>query len=325
MKIGVTGASGHIGAALTRVLIEKNYNIRVLEHNDRRGFEGLYVEAVKGSLSDKDSLNRFCAGMDIVFHLAAKISIGINSYELLRKVNFEGTKNLVDACKKSGVKRFIYFSSIHALKHAPLNVPVDENRPLLKDGRSGYERTKALADEWVRSRGANGMEVIVLNPTAIVGPYDYKPSLMGQMIIKIYRGKLPLLVPGGYNWVDVRDVALAAANVIEKGRNGERYILSGEWQTLEGIAQIISEITGKEIKKIMIPMFIARFGVPFIYTWSKLTGRRPLYTGQALEIISHANKNILSKKAERDLDFKARPLNASIKDTIEWFKNNDYI
>ena len=325
MKIGITGASGHIGAALTRVLLEKNYDIRVLEHNDRRGFAGLPVEAVKGALSDKESLSRFCAGMDIVYHLAAKISIGINSYEFLREVNFEGTKNLVAACKKSGVKRLIYFSSIHALKHEPLDVPVDENRSLIQDGHSGYERTKALADEWVRSQGANGMEVIVLNPTAVIGPYDYKPSLIGQTIIKMYQGKLPLLVPGGYNWVDVRDVARAAATVAEKGENGQRYILAGEWQTLEGIAQIISEVAGKKVRKIVIPMFVARFGLPFIYIRSKLTGRRPLYTGQSLEIISQANKNIINEKAKRELGFNARPLKESINDTIEWFKENKYL
>ncbi len=325
MRIGVTGASGHIGAALTRELLNKNYNVCVLEHKDKRGFEGLEVGVVKGSINDRESLHRFCSGLDVVFHLAAKISIGINSYEFLREVNFEGTKNLVEACKKGGVKRFVYFSSIHALQQAPLEVPVDEHRPLLKDGGSGYERTKALADEWVMKQGTNGMEVIVLNPTAIIGPYDYKPSLMGRMIIKMYQGKLPLLVPGGYNWVDVRDVARAAANVVKKGKNGQRYILSGEWQTLEGIARIISRVSGKEIKKIVIPIFIARSGLPFIYAWSKLTGHQPLYTSQSLDIIIHANKNILNDKARKELGFKTRPLKETIKDTLEWFKENNYI
>jgi dihydroflavonol-4-reductase len=325
MKIGVTGASGHIGSNLNKILIARGYDVRVLQHNDRRGFEGLDVEIVKGSLNDTNSLKQFCKDIDVVFHLAAKISIGLNSYELLHEVNCQGTKNLVNECKRAGVKRLIYFSSIHALKHEPVDEAMDENRPLQKEAINPYEKTKALAEEWVLEQAAGDFEIIVLNPTAGIGPNDYRPSLMGQMLIKLYKGKLPVLVPGGYNWVDVRDVATAAANAIEKGRSGERYILSGEWQILKGIADIMSKVCERKIFNIVVPTQIAKFALPFITLWSKVTGNRPLYTKQSLQIINNVNKNVLSDKSRKELDFTSRPLSESIQDTILWFKENNYI
>ncbi len=325
MKIAVTGASGHIGSNLIRILLERNYDVRVLEHDDSRGFAGLNVEVINGSLNDRESLKRLCVGADVVFHLAAKISIGLNSYDSLHKVNCEGTKILVEECKNAGIKRFIYFSSIHALRHTPLNIPLDELRPLQTDALSPYEKTKALAEEWVLEQVEDNFEIIVLNPTAGIGPNDYKPSLMGQMLIKLYLGKLPVLVPGGYNWVDVRDIAAAAANAVTKGRSGERYILSGEWQTLKGIAGIINRVCERKIFNIVIPTGVAKFALPFITLWSKGTGKRPLYTAQSLEIINNVNKNILNDKARKELDFAPRPLDETIKETMLWFKDNNYI
>lgn len=324
MNIGVTGASGHIGANLTRILLEKKYSVRVLEHTDNRAIEGLEVEVVKGSLDDKKSLEDFCQDMDVVFHLAARISIGSNSFETLFKVNVEGTKNIVSACKRAGVKRVIYFSSIHALEHHPLDKPLDESRPLVNNSPQAYERTKSLSEAWVMGQKTDQFEVIVLNPSAIVGPIDYKPSMVGELILKMYKGKIPGLIPGGYNWVDVRDVAEAASNAITRGTSGEHYILSGNWCNLKEFAEILQEVSGKKIKKVVLPFWLARLGLPFIQVWSAITKQQPLYTKESLDIVIAGNKNILNGKARKELGFNPRPLADSIKDSFIWFKENNY-
>ena len=325
MKIGITGASGHIGSNLTRILTGRGVHVKVLEHNDNKGTEGLEAEKVKGNLNDTGSLDHLCEGVDVMCHLAAYISIGNDSYDLLHKVNVEGTKNLVNACKKAGVKRFIYFSTIHVLDHHPLDRPLDETRPLITKSPQAYERTKSIIEKWIRTQYADDFEIIIINPTAVIGPYDFKPSLMGQMLVKLYSGKLPFLVPGGYNWVDARDVAEAAANATTKGRNGESYILSGEWHSLKEIAKVMEQETGKKIRNVVLPYWMAYIGVPFIKIWSALTGQKPLYTKESLDIIRNANKNILNNKARKELDYHPRPFTETIRDTINWFKENNYI
>ena len=325
MIIGITGASGHIGSNLTRILLGQGHEVRILDYKDSKGTQDLDVQRVKGDITDPESLDRLCMGTDVVFHLAAYITIGNDSYEQVYKVNVEGTRNLVAACQKAGVKRLIYFSTIHVLDPQPLDKPIDETRPLITDSPQAYERTKAEIEKWILTRHSEQFEIIILNPTAIIGPLDYKPSLMGQMLLKLYQGKLPFLVPGGYNWVDVRDVALASANAVTKGRSGESYILSGEWHSLKEIAVVMQRETGKKIRTVGLPYWLAYTGVPFIRIWSALTGQRPLYTKDSLDIIRNANKNILNDKARKELDYHPRPFSETIRDTITWFKENNYI
>ena len=325
MNIGITGASGHIGTNLTRELLKRGYKVKALDYNDTKGIEGLDVEKIKGSLSDTDSLDRLCTGVDVLFHLAASISIGNESYDLLHKVNVEGTQNLVRAGKKAGVRRLVYFSTIHVLDHKPLDQPLDETRPLITDSPQAYERTKSFVEKWILTQYSDDFEIIIINPTAVIGPYDYKPSLMGQMLLKLYSGKLPFLVPGGYDWVDVRDVAEASANAVTRGCNGESYILSGEWHSLKEIAEVMTQGTGKKIKNIVLPYWMAYTGVPFIKMWSALTRQKPLYTKESLDIIRLANKNIRNEKARKELGYSPRPFSETISDTISWFKENKYI
>jgi len=167
--------------------------------------------------------------------------------------------------------------------------------------------------------------VVVLNPTSIIGPCDYKPSLMGQLLIRLYNNSLPGLVPGGYDWVDVRDIVRSAISAIENGKSGERYILSGGWTTVEELAKVLAEANGLKINKPILPIWLARIGVPFIYIWSKAIGQHPLYTNESLSILQSGNKNISFKKAAKDLGHSPRPLRETLKDAIDWFKENKYI
>ena len=324
-KIGITGANGHVGANLVRRLLKEDYEIRVLQYHDHEAFDGLNVKVINGDLDDPGSLVPFCKNLDVLIHLAAKITISANSYESVYKINVDGTKNLVKAAKSAGVKRYVHFSSIHALVHEPLDEPMNESRSLATNSSISYEKTKSIADEWVMAQQSSDFDVIVLNPTAILGPCDFKPSLMGQLIIRLYKGSLPGLIPGGYDWVDVRDVSEATCKAIFQGRGGERYILSGTWKSIADFANLLGTVTNKKINKPVFPLWMARLGLPFIQFYSKLTGQHPLYTKQSLSILQEGNKNISNQKAKTELGFNNRPLADTLKDTVDWFKENNYI
>ena len=167
--------------------------------------------------------------------------------------------------------------------------------------------------------------MVVLNPTAIIGPYDFKSSYLGQVIQMIYKGTLPGLVPGGYNWVDVRDVAQAAINAIEKGEPGERYLLSGKWQSLKSLAGMVCAQRNKKCRIPVFPFWLARFGVPFMALYVQWKKQEPLYTKTSLDILQSANQHILNNKAGRVLGFSPRPLEESVADTLEWFKKHQYL
>ncbi len=324
-KIAITGASGHVGACLCRELIRNGYEVRVLLHKDNKGFKNLDVEIVKGDLLDKNSLTTFVKNADIVIHLGAVISLnGVNTEKVI-KTNVDGTKNILDCSLEAGVSRFIHFSSIHALESKPLDKPVDENRELITSSNMIYETTKARGELLVAEAVKSGLNVITLNPSAILGPYDFHPSYLGQAIIGIAQNKLPMLVPGGYNWVDVRDVANAAIAAITKGRSGERYIISGNWHSLIEISEMVSGITGKKTPKLVCPTSIAMMGVPFIKLYSKIANVEPLYTYNSLKILKESNKNISNLKASKELGFSARPLYETLKDTLKWFEENGYL
>jgi dihydroflavonol-4-reductase len=325
MKVAITGANGHIGANLIRQLLEKGHTVKVLKYRDHEALNGLKLEVVDGGLEDPEALLELCAGSDVVYHLAAKISIGYNSYEALYKTNVEGTKNIFHRAKDAGIKRFIHFSTIHTVDHKPLDQPLDENRPRINNSAIPYESTKSIAEEWILGQQSNGMDVIVLNPTAIIGPYDYKPSLMGTFLINLYRNSLPGLVPGGYNFVDVRDVTQAAVNALHQGRGGEKYILSGHHKSVTAIANLVEEVTGRSVSRRMLPLWLAYAGVPFITAWSRVTGQEPIYTKQSLDIIQEGNQHILHDKARKELGYNPRPLSVTLKDTLEWFKQNNYV
>jgi dihydroflavonol-4-reductase len=320
MIVSVTGASGHVGSNLCRMLLKRGHKVRALVHRDETGLQGLDLEKVHGDVLNTSVLQELFNGSDVVIHLAAIISIKGKRNKYLEEVNIEGTRNVIKAIEKNGVKRLIHFSSIHAINHFPLSEPMDESRPFVNNFPLPYEKAKSLGEKIVMNAvRETGLDAIVLNPTAIIGPYDFKPSLMGQLVKRLYKRQLPALVKGGYNWVDVRDVSIAAINAIESGKSGERYILSGIWAGLTDLSRMVSDITGRKTPTLVTPMWLAKVGVPFISTWYALKNEHPLYTFQSLEIINSVNKNIINKKAREDLDFDPRPLEDTLRDTIDWF------
>ena len=326
MNTAVTGASGHIGANLIRSLSANSHSVRLLKHHRTRALEDLDIPVIKGDLFNKASLAKLCEGVEVVFHLAAQISIGNFSMDQLLHVNVEGTKNVIRACRDTGVKRLVHFSSIHALSHEPLSEPMTEKNLLAVGSRFGYEKIKALAEQEVmQTAHGNNLEIIVLNPTAVLGPYDFAPSYLGQFLIRLYQHKIPGLVPGGYDWVDVRDVVKAAITAAKSGRNGERYILSGHWVNLRELAETASIVTGKNLHPPMLPGWIANIGLPFIQTWVKIRKEHPLYTRESLQILKLGNRDIRHDKATRELEYHPRPLEETLRDGYDWFRMNGYL
>lgn len=326
MIAAVTGASGHIGANLIRALIEQKHEVRALYHLNNKAFEGLDISLVKGSLENQDALDELCQSADIVFHLAAQISIGKTDLKQMLKVNVEGTENVIDACRNGGVKRLVHFSSIHALDPGQPEAVMDENNAVSLESSSSYESTKAMAEKIaIDTAKSNGLEIVIVNPTAVIGPLDYEPSYLGQFLIRLVKGEIPGLIDGGYDWVDVRDVAQGAISAAENGRNGEKYILSGSWVNLSDLTQLAGKASNNNLKLPLFPGILARIGLPFLQIWAKINMQHPLYTLEALDILKNGNRNISHNKASEELNYTSRPLLDTLKDSYKWYQSNNYI
>ena len=324
MKVGVTGASGHIGNCLVQELKKQGATIKVLVHDLCNVPVESDVEPIHGNLLDPESLFKLCEEVDVVFHLAAQIAIENISSELVYETNVTGTKNMIAAANKSGVKKFIHFSSIHAFQIGSPDQMLDESRSLVESNKIIYEFTKAEGEREVKKAVKEGLNAVILNPTAVIGPFDYRSSLLGRALIKIYQNKLPFLVSGGYNWVDVRDVVSASIKAIESGRKGENYILSGEYCSLQELSSMISKISGCRIP-VIVPVTLARLACPFFKGYSFFTNKQPLYTYQSLDILVNSPVNVSSAKAGRELEYVPRPIEQTLRDTFDWYRENNFI
>jgi dihydroflavonol-4-reductase len=326
MIIAVTGANGHVGVNLCKALLEHGHQVKALVHQHNQGISSLPLTIIRGDLLNRESLTPLLYGVDVVFHLAARISITGDPDGMVAKINSQGTINMLDAARECKVKRFIHFSSIHAFQQQPYDRMLDESRPLVGNIEGfAYDRSKAAGERAVMEAAKNGLDAFVLSPTAIIGPADWEPSLAGNAVIDIYNHKIPSLVPGGYDWVDVRDVVNAAIAAIDKGRSGEKYLLAGHWHSLREFSGFIRLHSGRKTVNAVLPMWIARIGLPFIDLYSKLSGTKPLYTSESLTIIAEGNRMISNSKAKSELNFNPRPLTDSIKDLLTWLKENGFI
>jgi dihydroflavonol-4-reductase len=321
MKVAITGASGHIGNVLCRELAEKGMQLRILLFQNKMRPIGLDAEVVVGSILDKKVLEELISGCDVVYHLAAKITIDNKERDVVFEVNVQGTKNVIEVCLEQNVKRLIYTSSVHSFKSFGQDEVLDENNPVNPESKMAYEASKAKAEMLILEAVKAGLNAVILNPSAIIGPFDYQPSYLGQALIKIYKNNLPMLVSGGYDFVDVRDVVDAAINAATMGRIGERYILSGQWLSLKELSEFISRLYSRKTPTFIAPMILAKIGLPFIHAWAKLSRQHPLYTADSLEILKQSNKKMSHQKAEKELGYHPRPIEKTLKDTLDWFKS----
>ncbi len=318
MKTVVTGAGGHIGGALVRLLLEENHEVKAVIRTDKRALEGLDVEIVKADVLDRDSLVKAFKDAKYVFHLAARISISGNQGGLVYDTNVIGPKNVVYACENTGIKRLVHFSSVHAHCQSPLDEPLDEKRPYVISRSPAYDFSKGAGEREILKGVSNGLDAVVVNPTGVIGPFDFKPSRMGEVFLDLQHKKLAGLIKGGFDWVDVRDVAKGALSALNNGRAGHKYLLSGHWRSMEELGQMTYETTNVKPPGFVSPMWLARLGAPFVENFSKLANRRPLYTGESLCAL-RSNRNISYDKAAKELGYKPRPTKETVEDVYEWF------
>jgi len=318
--IVVTGASGLVGGNLVRALLAQGRPVCALVHRDHRTLDGLNVDIVSADITDPSSLQQAFRGADIVYHLASSISISTENWDELERVNVLGTRNVIEACLQNNVRRLLYFGSIHAYDHAPFDQPMDESRPLLTgDHIHPYERSKALAEMETRRSLDRGLDSVILIPTAIAGPFDFRPSYFGQAIQLLARGHIPALVQGGYDWVDVRDVVDGAIKAEQLAPRGSRYILSGHWHSLKEVAQFTSKITGKPVPRFTVPIWLAQLAQPVMAKLAQVNGKQQIYTRPMLNAMK-SNHNISHARATWELGYSPRPFQQTIADTLNWFK-----
>lgn len=322
MKVAVTGATGHVGTNVCRALLTSGYDVKAMYYSRRemKALKGLAVEKQMGDILNVSSLCRLFQGCEVVIHLAAKISIDGDKDGSVYKTNVQGVQNVVDACVQSGVKRLIHFSSIHSFQQAPFFEELNEKTPYVTREAFAYDYSKAEGKRVAFSGVQQGLEVVVINPTGIIGPNDYFNSFMGTVFVNIYKQKMPAVVDGGFNWVDVRDVANAAVSAITKGVAGEEYIISGKWATVNELVKIASETTGKRRPPVVLPIWVARSVVPFARFFSWLTNAKLLFTHESLAALQFNNRKISNDKARKDLNYNPRSLKDSIKDIYAWYK-----
>jgi dihydroflavonol-4-reductase len=318
MPVLVTGASGHVGANLVRSLLAQGQQVRTLVHHDRRALEGLDVEVVEGDIGSPDALDGALAGVDVVYHTAAHISLRMDDWPLTRYVNVHGTRNVVEACLRARVVRLVHFSSIHALDHMAQAGTVDETCPLVDDHCPPYDRSKAAGEREVQEGIARGLDAVIIRPTAVIGPYDFRPSHLGQVLLALARGTMPALVTGGFDWVDVRDVVTGAIRAAERAPAGACYLLSGHWVSVVNLAAAVERLTGRPAPRFVCPMSLARIGAPFASAFAWLTGTRPLFTSVSLRAL-RLTCPVSHEKAGRDLEYEPRPFADTIADTLAWF------
>lgn len=323
----ITGASGHIGGVLARTLVERfgPDHIRAI-YRERRGTAAdLDIEWVYGDLLDTDSLAAAFEGAEVVFHLAALVSIEGAKAEDFHRTNVMGTRNVVEAALACGVRRLVHVSSIHAYEQQPREEVLDERRGPAHDARDPYGVSKVAGEAEVRRGIDLGLDAAILNPTSVVGPYDGAPSAMGQVFLNLYHRQLPALVMGGYDWVDVRDVAAATIAAETQARCGENYLVSGRWHAMRELARLAEQATGVAAPRMQFPVSLARLWAPWQVLLDRSRGRRPLYTPMAIRVMADGNRRISSAKAAEELGFKPRPLAESVSDTYRWFDEHDML
>ena len=323
MEIAVTGATGHIGGVLVRALIQRGDRVRALVHDgDSATLDGLDVERVRGDVVDGAALDTLFRGKEIVFHLASRIWLGGWEPPAVARTNIDGTLAVLAAARRQGVRRVVYFSSIHAIASREGEEVIDETSPLVDDPRAPiYDRTKSQAQRHVVTAAANGLDTVIVNPTGVIGPFDFRVSRMGRTFLDLYLGRLPALPASGFNWVDVRDVVDGALAAAERGVRGEHYLLGGHWHTIRALAGMTHAIDGRPPPRFDTPMWIVRGAGIVAGQFSRALGREGHVTRDSVRALE-GHRRISHAKAAEVLGYRPRPTEDSVRDVVAWFRAN---
>jgi dihydroflavonol-4-reductase len=315
----VTGAGGHLGGNLVRALLAAGQRVRAVDLEQTRALEGLDVEWCQADLRDPVAVRDAVGGAEIVYHLAAVISIAGDPTGRVWATNVGGVANVAQAAFQYGVRRLVHCSSVHAFDLELCSGLVDETSPRsTRPELPVYDRSKAAGEAELRRWIEKGLDAVVVNPTGMIGPYDFEPSRMGRLFQAMRRPRVRAVVDGAFDWVDVRDVAAAMIAAAGRGRTGESYLLAGHRLSLRELADLVARVTGFRAPKVVVPMAAAR-----VTAWARARGSRPpasspLFTSESLHALMNCPM-IASRKAEVELGHRPRPAEATVTDLYRWF------
>ena len=327
MNVLVTGATGFVGANLVRELLRDGQGVRALARrgSDRRAIDGLDIEIAEGDLLDPESLRRAVAGIDIVFHAAADYRLWAPDPQVLFRANVDGTRAILTAAAEAGVRRIVYTSTVGALGVPKGGGQGTEDTPVSLDDMVGpYKRSKFLAERAALELAAAGAPVVIVNPSAPVGPWDVKPTPTGQMVIDFVRGRMFATVDTGLNLVHVRDVARGHILAAERGKVGEKYILGNTDLSLGEIGRILAEITGCPRPRVRVPYAVAWLAAAFSEGTARLTGGAPRVPLTAVRM-SRKRMYFSVEKAVRELGLPQTDVRLALRDAVEWFMAHGYL
>jgi dihydroflavonol-4-reductase len=325
-KTLVTGAAGFLGSHLTRQLVARGADLRVLlrPSSSNRAIADLSLEYMTGDLRDAASLDRALASVQRVFHVAADYRLWSKRPQDIYDSNVGGTKNLLEAAKRAGVDQFIYTSTVATIAVDRPEHPNESTDAKLEEMVGHYKRSKWLAEKEVLDAAKQGFPAIVAMPTTPVGPWDWKPTPTGKIILDFLNGKMPGYVETGLNFIDVEECAAGHILVAEKGTVGERYLLGAENLTLKGVLDILADITGLPAPSLKIPHGLA-LGVAYAETaFSRLIGREPQIPVEGVKIAQHM-MFVDCSRAKRELDFQTGRVSAAFERAVRWYEANGYI
>ena len=328
MKAFVTGATGFLGSHVARVLGEQGADLRLLVRStsNLRNLEGIKAETATGDLRDSSSLEKGMSGCDTVFHVAADYRLWVRDPAEMYRSNVDGTKAILDAARKHGVRRVVYTSSVATVGFTGNGHPADEDSPVSLAAMIGpYKRSKFMAEQLAMEAGGSGMHVVVVNPTTPVGEQDVKPTPTGRIVGDFLKRRFPAYVETGLNLVDVRECAVGHVVALEKGRPGERYILGGENLTLKQILDKLGEISGLPSPKVKLPyVFAFATGIVDEAITGRLLHREPRAT---VDSVRMGKKKMFAScaKAERELGWKIVPVDGALRRAVQWFQANGYV
>jgi dihydroflavonol-4-reductase len=327
LKAFITGATGFLGSHVARVLAEQGADLRLLVRptSNLKNLEGLKAETATGDLRDPASLEKAMSGCEVVFHVAADYRLWVRDPAEMYRSNVEGTRSILEAARKNGVRCVVYTSSVATIGFTGNGRPANEDSPVsLADMIGHYKRSKFMAEQIAMEAGRSGMRVVTVNPTTPVGEQDVKPTPTGRIVVDFLKGKFPAYVDTGLNLVDVRECARGHVAALEKGKTAERYILGGEDLTLKQILDKLGMIAGLPSPKVKLPYFVAyTAGLVDETVSGRLMGREPRAT---VETVRMGKKKMWasSDKAERELGWKPVPADDALRRAVEWFRANAY-
>jgi len=326
----VTGAAGHLGRTIVKKLNEQNETVYALcLPNEKHLPKGSNITVFYGDVRDTNSLiTMFETCIDrprIVIHCAGIVSISSKFDQNVYDINVIGTKNIISYCEKYNVHKLIYISSVHALPVLPKNETITEVYHFFPDDVIGlYAKTKSEASQYVLDYAKRGYNGNIIHPSGLIGPEDFGKGHITQLIIDYCKGGLTSGINGGYDFVDVRDVAKGILACCELGQNGACYILSGKYFKVYDLLNQLHEITGRKKITRILPLWFVKLTAPLSEIYYKLLKQPPLFTSYSIYTLN-TNANFSSIKAEKELGYKKRPMKQTLEETVKWLKENNRI